>query len=81
MDNVGAFPLGAGDEDGAYAAFGGEVFFEPFDVGFLSRKGDAGAGVDAVLEHLVAVVYQVVAEVGGGFALFFGADGEVECDD
>lgn len=81
MDDEAAVPLGAGDEDGADAAFGRNALLDAVDVGFLPGEADAGAGIDAPLEHLKSVVLEPFAKVAGGLALGFGADREVESND
>ena len=80
VEDEAAGPLGAGDEEDADLAFGGDSGSDTLDVGLLAGEGDAGADVDGVLEHLEAVVKEVFPEDGGGFALVFLFHGEVEAD-
>lgn len=73
-------PLGAGDEEDADFAFGWDGGFDALDVGVLAGEGDAGAGVDGVLEHLEAVVEEEFPEGGGLTALVVFFYGEVKAD-
>ena len=81
MDHKAAFPLGAGDKDGTDAAFGRDVALDAFDMGLLTGEGDAGACIDAPLEHLEAIVLEPFAEIVRGLSLWLAADGQVEGDD
>ena len=73
--------MGARHKNGADAAFGRQMLFEPVNVRFLPRKGDAGAGIDAELDHLIAVIQQKIAEVRRGLALLFGGHRQIKCHD
>lgn len=81
MNNMRAFPLSPRHQYRSYAAFGWEIFFEPADVRFLAREGDARPRIYAELDHLITVINQEVAEARGGFALFLGAHRQIERDD
>ena len=77
---MGVFPLGAGYENGSDIAFRREIFLEPVNVGFLPREGNAGAGINAELDHLISVVNQKVAETSRLPALLLGSHWKIECD-
>lgn len=55
VDNIGAFPLGSCDVNGANGALWGHVDFDSAQVSLLSRSCDAGADVYAKLHHVIAV--------------------------
>jgi hypothetical protein len=81
MDDGAAFPLTAGDKEGPDAAFGWQVGTDAGEVGFLPGKADAGAGIDAVLNHEIAVIQEEIAELNGGAPFILGDHGKVIGDD
>jgi len=70
--------LRLGNEEDAHVSFFGDIFANAVDMGFLACEGDAGAYVEAPLQHLEAVRKKEFAKISGAFALFLGADGEVK---
>ena len=81
MDAIGPLPLCAGDEEGADTAFRGDVVLYSADVGLLSGEGNAGTGVDGVLDHQESIIEKELPEACGEFTLFFGQDRQVEEND
>ncbi len=71
MNDIRAFPLRPGHENGAHTALRRQVFFDPLNVGFLPGKGDACPYIDAELHHLIPVINEIVPKISRGFAPFF----------
>jgi len=81
LNNMRALPLSPRHQYRPYAAFGRKIFFEPSDMRFLAREGDARPRIYAELDHLITVINQEIAEVRGSLALFPGAHRQIERDD
>ncbi len=54
--------------------------FDTANVGFLSGKSDAGAGINTELDHLKSVINEKLTEVSVALPFFFRFDREVEAD-
>ena len=73
--------MGAGHKNGAHAAFRRQMFLHPVNVRFLPGEGDARPGINAELDHLIAVIQQKVAEIRRGFPLLPGRHRQIKCHD
>jgi len=70
-DGYGVFPLLVGDEKKADVARGGCDGANAFGMLGLLFVADAGAGIDAVLDHEEAVIEQIVAKALSSTAFGF----------
>lgn len=76
-----ATPLQVGQEEDADIAGFGNEGFEAVAVFFHAIHISAGAGIDAELDHEVAVIEQFIPEAGRCFTLLFGQYWKIEHDE
>ena len=65
MDDKGFFPLGLGDVHGSDRSLVRNGYADAANVGLLSGKSHTGPRIDAVLDHLKAIIEEKIAEAGG----------------